>query len=114
MAYFASVRVAVLGGPLYISIVLDGVDPSEPPGVAHPEPGGLTVRELLAVLHKQTAPIVGADIVELHPGRDIGGVTADLATQLDRELSARIDRNGPYLPCTQGKPQNTLVNTARH
>src|SRR3546814_3697239 len=55
--------------PLYISIDLDGVDPSAAPGVAHPEPGGLTVRELLAVLHKQTAPVVGADIVELHPGR---------------------------------------------
>ena len=98
MADFSPDRVPVLDGPLYISIDLDGLDPSAAPGVAHPEPGGLTVRELLAVLHKQTAPIVGADIVELHPGRDIGGVTAIVGAKLVRELAALIDRNGPYRP----------------
>ncbi|MGV3730469.1 MAG: agmatinase [Sphingopyxis sp.] len=96
MAGFAPDKVPVLDGPLYISIDLDGIDPSEAPGVAHPEPGGLTVREVLAVLHKQTAPIVGADIVEHHPGRDVGGVTAILGAKLVREVAALIDRNGPY------------------
>ncbi len=95
MADFTSERVPVLEGPLYISIDLDGIDPSAAPGVAHPEPGGLTVRELLAVLHKQTAPIVGADIVEHHPGRDVGDVTAILGAKLIRELAALVDRNGP-------------------
>lgn len=95
MAGFTPDAVPVLDGPLYISIDLDGLDPSAAPGVAHPEPGGLTVREMLAVLHKQTAPIVGADIVELHPGRDIGDVTAILGAKLARELAALIDRNGP-------------------
>src|SRR3546814_11595950 len=61
MADFSPDRVPVLGGPLYISIDLDGLDPSAAPGVAHPEPGGLTVRELLAVLHKQTAPNVSTE-----------------------------------------------------
>ena len=98
MADFTPDMVPVLEGPLYISIDLDGLDPSAAPGVAHPEPGGLTVREMLAVLHKQTAPIVGADIVELHPGRDIGDVTAILGAKLVRELAALIDRNGPYQP----------------
>ena len=96
MANFTPDSVPVLDGPLYISIDLDGLDPSAAPGVAHPEPGGLTVREVLAVLHKQTAPIVGADIVELHPGRDVGDVTAILGAKLVRELAALIDRNGPY------------------
>lgn len=94
MADFSPDRVPVLEGPLYISIDLDGIDPSEAPGVAHPEPGGLTVREVLAVLHQQTAPIVGADIVEHHPGRDVGGVTAILGAKLVREVAALIDRNG--------------------
>jgi arginase len=85
MAGFTPADVPVLGGPLYISIDLDGIDPSEAPGVAHPEPGGLTVRELLAILHHQTAPIVGIDIVELNPGRDRGDVTAILAAKLVRE-----------------------------
>jgi arginase len=95
MADFTPDMVPVLDGPLYISIDLDGLDPSAGPGVAHPEPGGLTVREILAVLHKQTAPIAGADIVELHPGRDIGDVTAIVGAKLVRELAALIDRNGP-------------------
>ncbi|HEV7234418.1 MAG TPA: arginase family protein, partial [Sphingorhabdus sp.] len=91
---FDPAMVPVLEGPLYVSIDLDGIDPSEAPGVAHPEPGGLTVREVLAVLAKQKAKIVGADIVELDPNRDVNGVTAILAAKLVRELAARIVLNG--------------------
>jgi arginase len=93
MAGFDIAQVPVLEGPLYISIDLDGIDPSEAPGVSHPEPGGLRLREVLAAIHKQTAPIVGADIVELNPNRDVGGVTAILAAKLARELAARITLN---------------------
>jgi arginase len=93
MARFDARSVPLLEGPLYISIDLDGIDPAEAPGVSHPEPGGLTVREVLAVLHRQTAHIVGADIVELNPNRDPSGVTAILAAKLVRELAALIDRN---------------------
>lgn len=93
MAGFTPAMVPVLAGPLYISIDLDGIDPAEAPGVAHPEPGGLTVRELLAVLRAQTATIVGADIVELNPARDRGDVTAILAAKLVRELAFLIHRN---------------------
>jgi agmatinase len=90
---FTPDMVPVLDGPLYISIDLDGIDPSEAPGVAHPEPGGLTVREVLAVLALQKARIVGADIVELNPTRDLNGVTAILAAKLVREVAALITRN---------------------
>lgn len=93
MAGFAAARVPVLAGPLYISIDLDGIDPSEAPGVAHPEPGGLTLREVLAILHAQRAVVVGADIVEFNPARDVGGVTAILAAKLVRELAFLIHRN---------------------
>lgn len=93
MAGFDVDQVPVLEGPLYISIDLDGIDPSEAPGVAHPEPGGLRLREVLAAIHKQTAPIMGADIVELNPDRDVGGVTAILAAKLTREIAARIHIN---------------------
>lgn len=65
MADFTLDGVPVLDGPLYISLDLDGLDPSIAPGVSHHEPGGLTVREVLAVLSRQTAAIAGADIVEL-------------------------------------------------
>jgi len=93
MTNFCPDMVPVLDGPLYISIDLDGIDPSEAPGVAHPEPGGLTVREVLAVLDLQKAQIVGADIVELNPSRDLNGVTAILAAKLVREIAALITRN---------------------
>lgn len=93
MRGFTLGQVPVLDGPLYISIDLDGIDPSEAPGVSHPEPGGLTLRELLAILDRQTAPIVGADIVELNPARDLNGVTAILAAKLVRELAALAHRN---------------------
>lgn len=90
---FTPAAVPVLDGPLYISIDLDGIDPAEAPGVSHPEPGGLTVREVLAVLRRQTARIVGADIVELNPRFDQNERTAILAAKLVREVAALITRN---------------------
>jgi arginase len=93
---FSPALVPVLAGPLYISVDLDGIDPSEAPGVSHPEPGGLRLREVLDCIAKQTAPIVGADVVELNPKRDVGGVTAILAAKLVREISARATLNGVW------------------
>jgi len=84
----SQVATPVLAGPLYISIDLDGFDPSEAPGVSHHEPGGLTVREVLDLLDRQTAWLAGADIVELNPSRDRDGVTAVLAAKLVREIAA--------------------------
>ena len=75
-------------GPLYISIDLDGFDPAFAPGVSHHEPGGLSVRDVLAVLDRVRRPIVGADIVEYNPTRDLNGVTAVLAAKLVREVAA--------------------------
>jgi arginase len=95
MRHFLPERVPVLSGKLYVSIDLDGIDPSEAPGVAHPEPGGLSLRSVLAVLGAQTVPIVGADIVELNPARDRGAVTATLAAKLVREVASLIVRNAP-------------------
>ena len=93
MAGFTPDAVPVLEGPLYISVDIDGIDPSEAPGVSHPEPGGLSLREVLAVLRRQTAPVVGADIVEYNPRFDTHERTAILAAKLVRELSALIATN---------------------
>lgn len=93
MLDFRPEHVPVLDGPLYISIDMDGLDPSEAPGVAHPEPGGLTVREVLSILSRQRAHIVGADIVELNPARDINDITAIVAAKLLREVAALIHAN---------------------
>ena len=49
---FAADRVPIPGAPLYISIDLDALDPAFAPGASHHEPGGLSVRDLLSVLHR--------------------------------------------------------------
>jgi agmatinase len=80
-------------GPLYLSIDLDAFDPAFAPGVSHHEPGGLSVRDVLAVLDRVRAPIVGADVVEYNPVRDLNGVTAVLAAKLVKEIAALCLRN---------------------
>ena len=75
-------------GPLYISIDMDGFDPSCAPGVSHMEPGGLTAREVIDVLLAIETPIAGADVVELNPDRDLNGMTAMLAAKMVKELAA--------------------------
>ncbi len=79
-----------LEGPLYVSIDLDAFDPAFAPGVSHHEPGGLTTRDVLGVLHRIDGPIVGADVVEFNPKRDLNGATAMLAAKLARELTGRM------------------------
>ncbi|GAA4717527.1 agmatinase family protein [Sphingomonas lutea] len=88
MRDFAPDRVPVPHAPLYISIDLDALDPAFAPGVAHHEPGGLSVRDILSVLHRVRVPIIGADVVEYHPQRDIHGMTATVAAKLVKELAA--------------------------
>jgi agmatinase len=93
MRHFSPDAVPLPDGPLYISIDMDGFDPAFAPGVSHHEPGGLSVREVLAVLDRVRAPIVGADIVEYNPTRDLNGITAVLAAKLIREVAALCHRN---------------------
>lgn len=88
MRHFRADAVPIPEGPLYISIDLDGLDPACAPGVSHHEPGGLTTRDLLSVLQRVTGPVVGADIVEYNPDRDINGMTATLAAKLVKEVAA--------------------------
>lgn len=81
---------ALPAGPVYLSIDLDGLDPAFAPGVKHYEPGGLTVREVLAVIAAIPGPLVGADIVELCPERDHLDMTAKVAAKLVKEVAARM------------------------
>jgi len=92
MRDFDPTEVPVLEGPLYISIDMDALDPAFAPGVSHHEPGGLSVRDILSVLHRLEGPIVGADVVELNPARDINGMTAVVAAKFVKELAALAGR----------------------
>jgi arginase len=77
-------------GPVYLSLDLDGLDPAFAPGVSHREPGGLTVREVLALVHALPGPLVGADVVELNPRRDPEGITAGVAAKLVKEIAGKM------------------------
>ena len=77
-----------LDGPTYLSLDLDVLDPAFAPGVSHHEPGGLSTREVLRFLHGLRTSIVGADIVEFNPERDLVGMTAMVAAKFVKEIVA--------------------------
>ena len=81
-----------LQGPLYISFDIDALDPAFAPGVSHIEPGGLSVRQALDVLHSIDCEIVGADIVEYNPARDINDLTAYACVKLIKEIAGLMVR----------------------
>jgi len=79
---------ASLAPPLYLSLDLDVLDPAFAPGISHYEPGGLSTREVLEIIHSLPCPLTGADIVELNPERDVHGMTAMVAAKMLKELIA--------------------------
>ncbi|WP_350285970.1 agmatinase [uncultured Croceitalea sp.] len=76
--------------PLYLSLDLDGLDPAFAPGVSHHEPGGLSTREVMTLIQHIDVPIVGADIVEYNPAKDIHEMTAMLAAKLLKEIVSKM------------------------
>lgn len=78
---------------VYISVDVDCLDPAFAPGVSHIEPGGLSFRDVLNILHNLQADVVAADVVEFNPQRDtVDGMTAMVAAKLVRELTAKISK----------------------
>ena len=88
-AWAAGIR-PVLTGPVYVSVDLDGLDPAFAPGVSHREPGGLSVRDVIGLVHALPFPPIGADIVEFNPSQDPLGLTAHVAAKLVKELAGRM------------------------
>jgi agmatinase len=73
--------------PVYVSIDIDVLDPAFAPATGTPEAGGMTSRELLAVLRGMSGvDLVGADIVEVAPAYDHAEITAVAAANLAYEL----------------------------
>ena len=61
------------GAPVYISVDLDALDPSEMAAVGTPEPGGMRWAELLALLRQvaERRPVAGFDVCELAPNEGL-------------------------------------------
>ncbi len=79
-----------LQAPLYVSIDLDALDPAFAPGVSHHEPGGLSSRDLYQILQSIPVEIIGADIVEYNPTRDLHNMTAMVAYKALKEVMAKM------------------------
>lgn len=80
--------------PIYLTIDLDCLDPSEFPGTGTPEAGGISFKELLgAVLKVSGANVIAADINELAPMLDMSGASTALACKLLRELMLALLQN---------------------
>ena len=82
------------GTPVYLTVDLDELDPSEFPGTGTPEAGGVRFTELLAALRDVLTRfrVIAIDNVELSPPLDPTGRSTALACKLLREellLAAR-------------------------
>ena len=64
-------------GPVYVSFDIDSLDPAFAPGTGTPEAGGISMREAQGMVRAlQGMDIIGADMVEVSPPYDVGGITA--------------------------------------
>jgi len=76
----------------YVSLDIDGFDPSIAPGTGTPSHGGFLYHEILELLDGLTkrGSIVGLDLVEVAPDYDHSGTTAILAAQILMNTIGRI------------------------
>ena len=76
--------------PLYLSLDLDALDPAYAPGVSHHEPGGMSTRSVIDLIQKIPVQLVGADIVEYNPMRDLHQMTGMVAYKMMKELISKM------------------------
>jgi agmatinase len=66
------------GGRYYLTLDADGLDPSVMPAVAAPSPGGISYRQTIDLIKGliKKGRLVGMDVVEITPSRDINDVSS--------------------------------------
>ena len=79
--------------PVYISLDMDAFDPAFAPGVSHQEPGGLASRQVIEIIQNIQQKIIGADIVEYNPTRDVRDLTGILAAKCLKEILGKMPEN---------------------
>lgn len=72
------------GGRYYLTIDADGLDPSIMPAVNGPAPGGVTFHQARHLIHGLVGKgrLVGMDVVELAPAKDVNAISAITAGRL--------------------------------
>ncbi|MHC5212191.1 MAG: agmatinase [Planctomycetota bacterium] len=90
-AYHREILACLVERPVFVTVDLDGFDPSLVPATGTPEPGGLSwfdVTRLLATIARH-CDVVGADITELAPTGEAGSRPSEfLAARLAAKMVA--------------------------
>lgn len=86
------------GGRYYVTVDMDGMDPSIAPAVAAPCPGGVTFLEARQLLHGlvRKGRVVGMDVVEITPSSDVNRITCITAGRLIVNLIGAAVRAGYF------------------
>ncbi len=83
------------GTACLVTIDCDGLDPSIMPAVNAPAPGGLTYRHVTNLLHglSRKVKVVGFDLVELAPEKDVNELTAWTAARIIYNMIGALVRS---------------------
>lgn len=86
------------GERYYLTIDADGLDPTVMPAVAAPAPGGLLFHQVRALIHGlvNKGQLMGMDIVEITPKRDVNGISSLTAGQLILNFIGAAARAGDF------------------
>ncbi|MES0884957.1 agmatinase [Roseibium sp. SCP14] len=86
------------GGPYYLTIDADGLDPTIMPGVISQTPGGLNWVQIHKLIHGLVGKgrVVGMDLVEIAPNMDVGKTTLVHAERLICNFIGATVRAGYY------------------
>lgn len=83
----AAVVKSLAGKPIYLTVDLDVLDPSQFPATGTPEAGGWDFNTLrLAIMEVLSLNVVGLDVNELNPMLDTTGQSTALAGKIIREI----------------------------
>jgi agmatinase len=86
------------GGTYYLTVDADGMDPTIAPAVAGPAPGGVTYPQMRTLIHGlvDKGRVLGMDIVEITPKRDLNAITCVTACRLICNLIGKGVRAGYF------------------
>ena len=91
------------GGRYYLTVDLDGMDPSIAPAVNAPCPGGVTFEQARKLIHGlvRKGRVVGMDVVEITPKVDLNQITCITAGRLDRQPDRKGSAGRPFRTVTR-------------
>lgn len=86
------------GGNYYLTVDADGMDPAVMPAVAAPAPGGVTYDQARTLIHglARKGRVVGMDVVEITPKRDLNDISSITAGRLLLNMIGAVVRSGAF------------------